>query len=193
LNGLDDSLLEFYRRLAGTGLPTMIGGSIGAMAYGEPRATLDIDLIVQADRTDLDRLLAAFSDPRYFVPPRAVIEKELTRREGGSFQIYDKTTALKADIYLAGADPLQAYGLAHRRTESVAGQLVTLAPATYLIAIKLRYYTMSEQTKHLRDIRSILAISPELVDHAVVERYAREYGAEVAWRECQATPGEELG
>ena len=35
-------------------LPYALAGSIASMAYGEPRATLDIDVVVRLDPADID-------------------------------------------------------------------------------------------------------------------------------------------
>ena len=193
MSPIDDSLLSFYHRLAGTGLPCMVGGSIASMLYGEPRATLDIDLIVEAGIADVDVILGAFPRKRYYLPPREVVEIELSRVRDGSFQIVELASALKADIYLTGSDPLLAYGISHRRLETVADKEIHVAPATYVVAIKLRYYSISEQPKHLRDISSILAISPSEIDRERVDGWAREFHVEETWRRCMEAAGQDDG
>ena len=176
-----DSLLPLYTRLRDTQLPCMIGGSIAAMAYGEPRATLDIDVILAATDADASTILAAFDDPRYHTPPLETIQRELRRDCDGSFQILDRQSGLKSDVYVAGSDPLLRYGLDNAREVILGGGSVLLAPPNYVIAIKLRYFVTSGQEKHIQDIRNILRISPEEVDHNIVARWAQQYGAESAW------------
>jgi hypothetical protein len=190
MTSADKDLLSIYERLRATGIPCLIVGSVAASAYGEPRSTLDIDLVVQAGAKDAERICAAYPVDRFYVPPLEVLRRELSRRDG-SFNIIDSETSLKADIYPAGSDPLIAYAFDHAQTSKLGGQTVMLAPPTYLVAMKLRYFTISRQDKHLRDIRGILAVSGARVDTALVERVASEVGAADAWLDCQRRAGEE--
>lgn len=186
----DQDLLDIFERLQATGLPCLIVGAVAASMYGEPRGTLDIDLLVAAGATDAERIRSAFADERFYVPPIDTMRRELAR-DRGTFHIIDSVTGLKADIYPAGSDPLHAYAFKHPNTCVVSGKRLQLAPATYVVAMKLRYYAMSRQDKLLRDIRGILALSSAKVDVDLVELVARESGTADVWHECGQRPGEE--
>jgi hypothetical protein len=97
----------------------------------------------------------------------------------GHFNIIHHDTALRADIYLTGSDPLHAWAFERRRAEHIAEGLIWLAPVEYVIVRKLEYYQQSESDRHLRDIASIVRISgdeldSESLDHLVDERGLRE-------------------
>ena len=188
---LDDGLRRLYRSLAATGLPHFVGGSVGASFYGEPRSTHDIDIVLQATPGDAERIASAYSKDEFYVPPPSVLRAELARPRDGHFNVVDYKSGLKADLYVAGNDPLIAYGMAHAVDEVLEGVPIRVAPATYVVAMKLRYYGMNHQDKHLRDIRSILAIHPTSVDMNEVQRWASQFGASDAWERCRARPGEE--
>ncbi|MBA3708993.1 MAG: hypothetical protein H0W83_09270 [Planctomycetes bacterium] len=131
-------------------------------------------------------------DPeQFYVPPIETIRAELGRGSRGHFNIIDFATGMKADLYPAGEDPLIRFGLMHASRRDLAGESVVVAPATYVIAMKLRYYGISQQDKHLRDIRSILALSPQEVDIQAVDRWAHACGADETWKRCQKSAGEE--
>ena len=191
MSPLDQSLLLFAEIFQSAGIRTMVGGSIAAMLYGEARSTIDIDLIIDANSAEADRIIKAFEPSRYHVPPREALTKALRSPRDGSFQILDRSTGLKADVYVAGSDPLIRYGLDHSRLEPLHGREIRVAPATYVIAMKLRYYAMSEQSKHLRDVRTILELSPDQIDFTLVRQFAKECGALAAWEACVAAPGSE--
>lgn len=190
---LDDGLRRLHDRLVATGLPCFVGGAVAAMTYGEARTTLDIDVVVQATPADADRFAQAFPPAEFYVPQPSVLRSELARRDGGQFNVIDLTTGMKADIYVAGDDPLIAYGFAHASERELGGHRLRIAPATYVVAMKLRFYGISHQDKHLRDVRSILALSPEEVDVAEVTRWAERFGVADAWKDCQERRGEEDG
>lgn len=51
---------QFVRRLEALELRYMVTGSVASMIYGEPRLTLDVDLVVELDVERAEELLAAF-------------------------------------------------------------------------------------------------------------------------------------
>lgn len=177
--------------LEGAELPCFVGGSVACSFFGEARSTLDVDIVVALLPEDAERMAHAFPPERFYVPPVEVIRREAQRGSAGSFNLVDQTTFLKADIYPAGRDPLNAYGFAHAVWHEIDGHRVRIAPPTYLCAMKLRWWAISQQDKHLRDIRGLLAISPELIDRAVVEQWAATSGTHAQWADCQARAGEE--
>ena len=190
MSGLRDDLLPIYSRFRETGLPCFIGGSIAAMAYGEPRATLDIDVVASAAPSDAELIRGAFDEQRYRVPPKEVLVRELTRERDGSFQILDRQTGMKGDFYLVGSDELLRHGLDSAREIELESERIRVAHPNYTIAIKLRYYSLSSQEKHLNDIQGILRVSSEEVDRSwVAERAIRERAKE-AWEHRLREVGE---
>ena len=49
---------------------------------------------------------------------------------------------------------------------------------------------MSHQDKHLRDIRAMLALSPELIDLGFLDHWTETHGLSVIWRQCRSRVGE---
>jgi len=191
MNILDERLRGLYERLAGTGLPVFVGGSIAAMYYGEPRSTLDIDVVVRAGPNDLEKIEQAFPAKGFYRPPPEVIRAELELDRGGQFNVIDLASGLKADVYVAGSDPLITYGFQTATSRKIEGGTLNVASATYVVAVKLRFYTISKQDKHVRDIRNVLAVSPDAVDLEKVESWARQWGALDVWEQCLRHRGEE--
>ena len=171
------SLVELFRRFAAPlnqlELPYMATGAVAAIVYGEPRLTLDLDLVIALDPTEIAGFVAAFPPTEFYVPPLETIRREAEREAHGHFNLLHLASALRADIYLASRDPLDVWGLAHRRRELVAGETVWIAPAEYVIVRKLEYYRDGHSTKHLEDIRAILRIRPDLIDRATLEDFVR--------------------
>ncbi len=191
MTGLDSGIVRLYRAIADSGLQVMVGGGIAAIFFGEPRTTLDVDMIIDAQAPDAERIIAAIDTEQFYVPPLDTIRSELARGSRGHFNIIEFATGMKADLYPAGDDPLIRFGLSHASVRDLAGVPIVVAPATYVISMKLRYFMISQQDKHLRDIRGILALSPDEVDMTAVDRWAMLSGASDAWRRCQSQRGEE--
>ena len=176
-----DGLAEALRAMARLDLPWMLGGSLAGMCYSEPRVTLDADVIVAARPGHEGRFAGAFPEVDFYVPPLSVIAHELRRGHQGSFNLIHQHTGFKVDVYPAGRDELMAWGLANRQSLSLAGEVVPVAPMEYVISMKLRFFALSGQEKHLRDIRSILHLQPAC-DRQRIQEWAIRYGVESAWQ-----------
>lgn len=192
MTGVDPALIAFYECIDAVDLPVFVGGSIATSLWGEPRATLDIDLVIAAEDTDAERLHAAFPADRYYAPPVEVIRQTLFSASPGGFNIIDMETSLKADCYAKGLDPLQQYGF-DTAVEIDLDELgvVRIASPTYLIAMKLRYFALSGQDKHVRDIRGMIMGSGDRIDHRMVEHWVQNEQLRMVWRDCLQQPGEE--
>jgi hypothetical protein len=160
----------------------MATGDVAAVIYGEPRLTLDLDLVLRLSPADASRFASAFPAPEFYLPPLEAIQREASRPEHGHFNLLHLESGLRGDIYLAGTDPLDAWGLDQRRRETVLGEPVWMAPAEYVIVRKLEYFRQGGSSKHLTDIEAMLRIRPDLIDIAVVERFVAQRGVQREWK-----------
>lgn len=94
-------LVDVLRRI---GIRFHLTGGITAVAYGEPRMTQDLDLVIdaQAATRHRDRLIASLIEAGFYLEEstaRAAIDGKRM------FQILDIEEALKLDLYLEGSIP----------------------------------------------------------------------------------------
>jgi hypothetical protein len=111
-----------------------------------------------------------------------VIRIEAGRRLHGHFILIHHDTGFKADIYLAGADPLHHWALAHRRRISLSWGSMWVALPEYVILRKLSYYQQGGGEKHLSDIRGILKVSGDDLDLSEIQERGHEMGLEKEWK-----------
>ena len=57
--------LQVADALEACGLRYLVGGSVASSVGGEPRTTLDVDMVVAMVETDVDRFLAALGSEFY--------------------------------------------------------------------------------------------------------------------------------
>ncbi len=172
----------FIRPLNEHGIRYIITGSVAAMVYGEPRLTNDVDVVLDIKPTDIAKLIAAFPEADFYLPPLEVIETELLRGSRGHFNIISQHTMLKADIYLVGADSIQLWGMADARILEIDNQKIAFAPPEYVIIRKLEFYREGHSEKHLRDIAAMLAESTAEIDRETLSRYIAQLGLEPQWQ-----------
>lgn len=179
----EPDLIELFAQpLNQAGIRYLISGSVAAMLYGEPRVTHDIDFVVFLRSEDAPRLAAIFPPPQFYVPPAAVIVEEMARERRGLFSIIHADSGLKADFYTAGRDDLHDWAFRHARHYVIGKESITLAPPEYVILRKLEYHREGGSEKHLRDIRAMLAISGDLLDHPVLQDWIQRLNLEAEWK-----------
>ena len=183
----DGDLIElFVRPLAQEGVRYFVSGSVAAMLYGEPRVTLDIDLVVFLRSVDIPRLEVVYPTEAFYVPPAEVIAVEAARERRGHFNIIHMETGLKADFYMAGRDELHAWAFRHAKQYPIGSLTVTVAPPEYVVLRKLEYFREGGSEKHLRDIRGMLAVSGAEMDQVELSRWAAQFGLEAQWEQARS-------
>jgi len=180
--------LIFTDRLNQLRVRYMVTGSVASMAYGEPRLTHDVDIVIEISRADCERFGKLFPGEEFYCPPLEVLLIETSRSQRGHFNLIHDDTGLKADIYPCGRDRLSAWGLDHARHLVVDASEVWIAPPEYVIARKLEYYAEGGSEKHLRDIEGILAVSGAAIDPVTLERNIDLLGARAAWAKVRRPP-----
>ena len=181
----EPDLIElFVRPLAQEGVRYFVSGSVAAMLYGEPRVTLDIDLVVFLRPADIARLAILYPSPAFYVPPAEVIAVEAARERRGHFNIIHAGSGLKADCYTANRDELHAWAFRRAKHYAIGDLTVTLAPPEYVIVRKLEYFREGGSEKHLRDIRGMLAVSGEQMDQAELLEWVARRGLQAEWEKA---------
>lgn len=118
------------------------------------------------------------------MPPTEVIETELSRSHGGHINIIALQTMTKADFYPLTQTENEWF--ARRRPIEVAARTLWFAAPEAVIVHKLRFYREGGGEKHLRDIRSMLAVSADEIDRARIEDAVAKLGLTEQWRKVVA-------
>jgi hypothetical protein len=105
-----------------------VGGSLASAAYGEPRATNDIDVIAALDESQARRMAQLLGDDFYCSEDAAV---DAVRRRD-SFNVIDQRSFLKVDVFVPPAGPLGAGQLDRVRQLALVGpvSVPVLVPKT---------------------------------------------------------------
>lgn len=135
-------LFQFIDPLEQEGLPYAMVGSVASSIYGEPRATNDLDLVIQIGTDDAARLVPAFPADKFYIPPVEVVLAELGRARGAHRNIIALEGMTKADLYPLPAS--QRTWFERRRPLPVAGRKVWVAAPEAVILHKLLFTGRAE-------------------------------------------------
>ncbi len=152
------------------------------MHYGEPRFTMDVDLVAELTEPDVAKLAKIFPGHDYYLPPADIILNEMRRAPHGHFNVIHVDTGLKADFYPPRQGPEWSWVWENRRCHQVEGHPAYFAPPEYVILAKLEFFREGGSEKHLRDIRGMLAVSGEQIDRTRIEDAVTKLGLAEQWR-----------
>jgi hypothetical protein len=178
--------LLFVRPFNRAGIRYVVGGSVAAIFYGEPRLTNDVDFVAFLNEADIRRLPEIFPPTDFYLPPAEAIATEVAREQRGHFNIIHMNTSFKADVYPTGRDELNAWAFRNKRRIEFQGEPLVLAPPEYVIVRKLEYFREGGSDKHLRDIRAMLAVSGDQLDRAALNKWIARRGLEAEWQKVSS-------
>lgn len=165
-------------------LPYMITGSVASIVYGEPRLTHDIDIVITFPLSLIEKFQHLFPEAEFYFPPLEVLKNEILKENRGHCNIIHHKSGFKADIYFAGNNDFQHWALENARRIEFLGEAMPIAPAEYVIIKKLEFYREGKAQKHIKDIKSMLENSKEIIDFEILNRFISKYGLADEWKLC---------
>lgn len=163
----------------------MISGSVASAVYGEPRSTLDIDLVLLLTDQDILKLDRTFPESEYYLPPIETRRIENQRDLRGHFHIIHHNSGLKADCYPSRNHPYLGWAMRNRRRIELDGIQVFVAPPEYVILWKLEFHREGGGEKHLRDIRGILSFLGSDIENELLNEAIKELELTKSWEELK--------
>jgi hypothetical protein len=184
----NDFVLMVLDALEKSDIPYLIGGAVAAWAWGEPRATRDLDLIIQIPESAADKLSEELEKRDMFLPAEIIRERLKDRREDVPLNAIHGASGFKADLYiLREGDAFREEAFRRRVLVDLGPGLgeVYLHSPEDLIIYKLLYYSVSEQTKHLHDITSIVQTMGDQLDTAYINKWVTVKERQDLWKSIQ--------
>lgn len=172
--------------LEAAGVEYLIGGAIAEWAWGEPRATQDLDLVVKIPIKAINKLSKELEKRDMLIPAEIILDAIVEDRADIPLNAIHIHSGLKADLYpVREGDELRQS--AFRRRQQVdygppIGKVYIHSPED-LILYKLIYFGLSQQSKHSRDIAAILKSMKNELDLNYIEQWAVRLGLSSAWKE----------
>lgn len=170
-----DTALLVARHLEALGVLHTTGGSIASSFAGEPRSTIDIDIVAALDETHVDALAEALS-PEFYVDADALRRAVRTRT---SANLIHQATQLKVDLFVAGGTPLDAQQIARRVAVDLGdGRRLFVHPPEDILLQKLRWYRRGGEVsdRQWRDIAAIVRVQGARLDRAYLRSAAPVLG-----------------
>ena len=149
------------------------------MSLGEPRATQDLDLVVNIPIQTVNKLSKELEKRDMLIPADIILDNILEDRADIPINAIHMHSGLKADLYpLREGDELRRSAFQRRQQVDYGppiGKVYIHSPED-LILYKLMYFGLSQQSKHSRDIAAILKSKKNELDMNYIDQWAARLG-----------------
>jgi hypothetical protein len=156
----------------------MLTGSLAGAYYSLPRATQDIDFVLEADRSQVDDLVRRFTDRGYYVSSTAAREAV---RFHGQFNVVDPESGWKVDLIIRKDRTFSVQEFSRRRSGDVAGVSVHLTTPEDLILAKLEWAKLGDSALQRRDVAQLVRFRWDSLDHMYIDQWVIELGLKDDW------------
>ncbi len=161
-------------------IPYLITGSMATIAYGEPRFTNDVDVVVDLPSAKIDAFCAAFAAPEFYCSQDAVRQAV---EQHFQFNITHPTSGLRVDVMIPAETEFNRSRMGRAvRMPGGADFSVWFASAEDVIVKKLEYFREGGSEKHLRDIVGVLKVQGEHVDRDYITEWTAKLDLTDEWK-----------
>jgi hypothetical protein len=155
------------------GIPYFITGGVAAIAYGEPRTTRDLDVVIQTTNAALTELQVTLEQAGFYVAGLDDVVSDCMR----TLQITQIETISRADLMIADDSAYAQQQFARRRQYLFPNDAaVYLASPEDVIISKLRWGLHSHSEKQQRDVLAIFKVQQGELDYPYLYQWAAEFG-----------------
>ena len=132
-----DVALLVTRALDAVGAAHTVGGSIASSLAGEPRSTVDIDVVASL-REDVIAPFMRLVEPDFYLDEDAL---RRAIRSKTSTNLIHHGSMLKVDLFIAGGTPIDDEQIARRREVTLpGGRVLYVHPPEDILLQKLRWF-----------------------------------------------------
>jgi hypothetical protein len=158
------------------GIPYMLAGSVASSFHGEPRATRDVDIVIDCNAESLHAFVADVQSAGWYASGEAATTALRTR---STFNVVDTDSGWKADLIIRKSRPFSEEEFRRRQVVDLLGEnapAVPVATPEDTILAKLEWHRESGSTQQLRDAAGVAAVAGTSLDRDYLRRWADELG-----------------
>lgn len=161
----------------------MVTGSLVSSMQGEPRATHDVDILVNITKTAIPTLINAFIPPDYYISETA-IEEAIQYKT--MFNLLDTTEGDKVDFWILTNDPFDQSRFSRKYEEKMLGLSMKISRPEDTILMKLRWANLSGGSeKQFTDALRVYEVQFGNLDLNYIESWADRLEVKELWEKIK--------
>jgi hypothetical protein len=168
---LRDLLKVVAEALDRAAIPHMVVGSLASTYHGEPRATQEIDIVIDPEPEQLAEFLRSFDGEPFDVGDgRAALASR------SMFNVIDGASGWKIDFIVRKDRAFSAVGMSRRIDAEVLGVPIFMATAEDTVVAKFERAAASGSERQLADAAAVIAVSGDTLDWEHLQRWVDALG-----------------
>jgi hypothetical protein len=172
-------LNRVVKALDAAGIQYMLTGSIASSFYGEPRATHDIDLVVNIRKEKVEQILQAFQPPNFYLDKDSILSAISNK---SMFNLIDVNSGYKVDFWTLTDQPFDESRFSRKRIERFSGLELAVSSPEDTILMKLRWSRLSGGSeKQFIDAMRVFEIKYHELDFGYLEHWVQELEVISLW------------
>ena len=157
------------------GVRYLLGGSMASTALGEPRMTLDVDLVIDLEIGTVDRWIESLG-PEFLID-RDWVRAEVERR--GSFQLFHMPSLVRIDVFVPPWEGVHLWKWERRRRLRIDANLsLDVTAPEGIVLQKLMWYRAGGEVsdRQWRDVVGVLRAQRLHLQRDEMEAWATRCG-----------------
>ena len=167
------------KRLESAGIHYMVSGSIAANFYTIPRMTRDVDIVIEVEEADSERIYSLFSDD-FYIDMESVKDAIHGKH---MFNVIHNEAIIKVDFIIRKDTEYRKVEFERRRHIVFEGVRIDIASPEDLVISKLYWAKDSLSEMQIRDVRNMIKTVPDM-DTEYIEKWVARLGLEEIYRKA---------
>ena len=179
MNGQSEILgavAKVVRAFEELGIEYLVGGSVASSLFGEPRQTIDADLLARVLGRHAEPLAERLS-AEFYVEAPAILAAILDQ---GSFNMIHLATMAKVDVFVGWRTPFAQSQFGRRQKKVIGQESIELffASAEDTVLAKLEWFRKGGgvSDRQWRDLLGVLKVQGERLDRTYLKEWADQMG-----------------
>jgi hypothetical protein len=177
-------LARIVALLDAANIPYMVSGSFASTYHGVPRATQDLDVVIDPTDAALANFAQAALKNDLYVDPDRAREALRQRRQ---FNVIDATSGWKADLIVRKDRPFSREEFSRRVRARLLDVDVWVATPEDTVLAKLEWSARGGSDLQMADVAGIVRVRAQDLDRDYIRRWAAELGVLEAWERVAGT------
>ncbi len=174
-------VIAVIEALEAESIPYFLAGSIASMVYGIPRATKDVEFVVEIGGGGIDRLARRLAGQFEFDPQQHVETSTWTRR----YILRSSRPVFEVELFIKSADPHHLEQWTRRRMlhNPILGRDAWMPAPEDVVIQKLRW----GRPKDIADVETVIGVQGAKLDWTYIERWCDAHGSRKRLDEVKAS------